>query len=53
MAGHCIRHPELLAQPLILWEPTQSKANRGHRYLNYVDMLIKDTGLLEKLQIRT
>ena len=21
MAGHCIRHPELLAPPIILWEP--------------------------------
>ena len=24
MAGHCIRHPELLTNPLnFLWEPTQ------------------------------
>ena len=29
MAGHCIRHPELYTHPLILWEPTQGKANRG------------------------
>ena len=32
--------------PLILWEPAQGKANRGHRRLNYVDVLKKDTGLL-------
>ena len=43
MAGHCIRYPELSAHPLILWEPTQGKSNRGRRRLNYVDMLRKDT----------
>ena len=53
MAGHCIRHPELSTHPLILWEPTQGKANRGRRRLNYVDVLKKDTGLLEKEEIRT
>ena len=53
MSGHCIRHPELSTQPLILWEPTQGKTNRGHRLLNYVDVLKKDTGLLEKEDIRT
>ena len=31
MAGHCIRHPELSIHPLILWEPTQGKANLGRR----------------------
>ena len=34
MAGHCIRHPELSAHPLITWEPKQVKANRGRRRLN-------------------
>ena len=23
LAGHCVRHPEVPANPLILWEPTQ------------------------------
>ena len=41
MAGHCIRHPELSTHQLILWEPTQGKANRGRRQLNYVDVLKK------------
>ena len=41
MAGHCIRHPEISTYPLILCEPTQGKANRGSRRLNYVDMLKK------------
>ena len=43
MAGHCIRHPELSTHPLILWEPTHGKANRGRQRLNYVDVLKKDT----------
>ena len=41
MSCHCIRHPELSTHPLILWEPTQGRANRGHRQLNYVDVLKK------------
>ena len=53
MAGHCIRHPQLSTNPLILWEPTQGKANRGRRRLNYVDVFKKDTCLLEKEEIRT
>ena len=47
MAGHCIRHPELSTHQLIVWEPTQGIANRGRRRLNYIDMLKKDTGILE------
>ena len=53
IAGHCIRHPELPEHPLIIWEHIQSKANRGRRSLNYVDMLRKYTGLLEKQELRT
>ena len=53
MDGHCIRHPELSTHPLMLWEPTQGKANRGRRRFNYVDVLKKDTGLLEKEEIKT
>ena len=51
IAGNCIRHPELSVRPLILWEPTRDNANRGHRRLNYVDILRKYTGLLEKYDI--
>ena len=36
-----------------MWEPTQGKDNRGRRRLNYVDVLKKDTCLLEKEEIRT
>jgi hypothetical protein len=30
VAGHCIRHPEFAANPLILWEPSQGKALRAN-----------------------
>ena len=53
MAGHCIRYPELSTHQLIVWKPTQGKANRGRQRLNNVDVLTKDTGLLEKEEIRT
>ena len=53
MAGHCVRHLELSTHQLILREPTQGKAKRGRRRLNYVDVFKKDTGLLEKEEIRT
>ena len=39
--------------PLIVWEPTQGKDNRGRRRLNYVDVLKNDTGILEKEVIIT
>ena len=50
MVGHCIRDPKLSTHQLILWEPTQGKANRSRRRLNYVDVLKKNTGLLEEVR---
>jgi len=35
LAGHCVRHPELSANPLILWEPTQGTARRGRNRATY------------------
>ena len=29
LAGHCVRHPELMASEMILWEPTHGKKSRG------------------------
>ena len=52
IAGHNVRHPELSANPLILWEPTQGKSNRGRRRLTYIDMIRKDTGLKDKNEIK-
>ena len=31
MAGHCIRHPELLASDLVLWEPMHGRAQLDTR----------------------
>ena len=53
IAGHCIRNPEQLAHQLILWEPSQGKANVSHRRLNYIDILSKNSGLLDNQEIRT
>ena len=29
LACHCVRHPELMASEMILWEPTHGKKSRG------------------------
>ena len=42
LAGHCVRHPELEASKLTLWEPTHGKARRGKKRTTYVDVLRHD-----------
>ena len=42
LAGHCVRHPELEASKLTLWEPTHGKARRGKKRTTFVDMLRRD-----------
>ena len=44
MAGHCVRHPELAVNPLVLWEPTHGRAVRGRAKLTYIELLRGDTG---------
>ena len=44
LAGHCVRHPEVPANPLILWEPTQGQRSRGRQNFSNVDVLKKDAG---------
>ena len=44
LAGHCYRHPELSAQPLILWEPKHGHRGRGRPRASYIDTLKRDTG---------
>ena len=41
-AGHCVRHPEMAVQPLVLWEPTHGTSRRGRRRTTYVDTLKRD-----------
>ena len=43
LAGHCYRHPELVAQKLTLWRPQQGNRSRGGRTRDYVDTLLRDT----------
>ena len=46
LAGHCVRHPDQeIAGNLVLWEPKHGYRNRGRRNVNYIDTLLKDTGL--------
>ena len=53
LAGHCVRHNELEANDLVLWEPTQGRASRGNQKTTYVDMLRRDTGLQSTEELRT
>jgi hypothetical protein len=53
LAGHCVRHSELEASNLVLWEPSQGRPNRGRAQLSFLDMLRRDTGLQSSLEIRT
>lgn len=53
LAGHCMRHPELTASQLILWEPTHGRKSRGRPHATYIDTLKRDTGLSSASEIRT
>ena len=45
LAGHCVRHPEEMASRLVLWQPTEGKTSVGRRKINFVDVLLQDTGV--------
>ena len=53
LAGHCIRHPELSASSLVLWQPTRGTASVGKPAYTYVDNLYRDLGVEEVSEIRT
>ena len=53
LAGHCIRHPELVASELVLWEPTHGTRNVGKRHTTYIDCLKRDTGLSNTAEVKT
>ena len=53
LAGHCVRHPELTASELILWEPSHGNRNRGGPKTTYIGTLMRDTGLSSASEIRT
>ncbi|CAH3107679.1 unnamed protein product, partial [Porites lobata] len=51
LAGHCYRHPELITQKLVLWEPTHGHRGRGRPITTYIDTLKRDTGAFEASEI--
>ena len=53
LAGHCVRHSELTASEMILWEPTHGKKTRGRPQMTYIDTLKRDSGLSSTAEIRT
>ena len=53
MAGHSVRHPELVASELVLWEPAHGSRNPGRRRATYIDSLKRNTGLNETTEVRT
>ena len=53
LSGHCVRHPELSASELILWEPSHGRRDRGRPHITYIDTLKRDTGLGHVHEIRT
>ena len=59
MAGHCIRHFELLANDLVTWEPegeAESKSRgdqRGRPRQSYLSALLRYVGINTKEELRT
>ena len=43
LAGHAIRHPELLMSKVILWKPVHGHRGRGRPRATYVDNLLIDS----------
>ena len=53
LAGHCIRHPEEMANKLVLWEPSDGKRSRGRRSLTFIDTLLEDTEMENKQELKS
>ena len=55
LAGHCIRHPELIANDLVLWKPeiVCGTARQGRPKETYGSMLLRDAGQNNKEKLRT
>ena len=45
LAGHMHRHPELVANRSLLWEPNHGMKSRGRPAMTYVDSLPVDIRL--------
>ena len=55
LAGHCVRHPEILANDLVTWEPEAGigETKRGRPRQSYLDTLLRDVGIKTKEELRT
>ena len=53
LVGHCIRHPELPAEKVLLWELTHGHRRRGRQKDTFLDTLRKDAGLERTGELRT
>ena len=53
LAGHCLRHPELPAFSLVLWEPTPRRKSQGRPAKTMVYILKGDTGMANTGELRT
>jgi len=55
LAGHCVRHPEILANDLVTWEPGagHGETKRGRPKQSYLSMLLRDVGTNSKEELRT
>ena len=53
LAGHCIRHPELLANDLVTWEPEarRDEAKRDTPRRSYLSTLLRDVGINTKEEL--
>lgn len=52
LAGHIVRHDDLIANKLVLWEPSHGRRSRGRPLLTYVDTLRSDTDLVDTSELR-
>ena len=52
LAGHNVRHPELITSGLVLWEPAHGSRSVGGRRATYIDALKRDTGLSVTAEVK-
>ena len=48
LAGHCLRHPELPANKVIMWEPTHDRRGPRRPTKTMLKTLIEDAGVINK-----
>ena len=53
LAGHCLRHPELPASAVVLWEPTHGVMSQGRPIKTMVNTLKGDTGAADVEELRS